>query len=69
MIGLLLVEDNTKLRSALGSGLEATGEVKVIFACASGEEALEYCWEISQQAFPQPIQRRLLLSLLHRLFK
>ena len=43
MIGLLLVEDNTKLRSALGSGLEATGEVKVIFACASGEEALEYC--------------------------
>jgi DNA-binding NarL/FixJ family response regulator len=43
MINLLIVEDNLKLRSALKSGLEASGEAKVRFACASGEEALEYC--------------------------
>lgn len=43
MINLLIVEDNPKLRSALKSGLETTGEVQVLSACASGEEALEYC--------------------------
>jgi DNA-binding NarL/FixJ family response regulator len=43
MISLLIVEDNLKLRSALKSGLETTGEVKVLFVCTSGEEALEYC--------------------------
>jgi len=43
MITLLLVEDNIKLRNALKSGLEATGEVQVSFACGSGEEALDYC--------------------------
>ena len=49
MIGLLIVEDNPKLRSALKSGLEATREVKVLSACNSGEEALEYCLEIPQK--------------------
>ena len=49
MIGLLIVEDNPKLRSALKSGLEATREVKVLSACNSGEEALEYCLEIHQK--------------------
>ncbi len=40
---LLIVEDNAKLRPALVKGLDATGEVKVVFACASGEEALAFC--------------------------
>jgi len=43
MITLLLVEDNIKLRNALESGLEATGEVQISYACGSGEEALDYC--------------------------
>ena len=40
---ILLVEDNEKLRPALASGLEATGEVKVLLSCDSGEKALEFC--------------------------
>jgi DNA-binding NarL/FixJ family response regulator len=47
MINLLLVEDNQKLRSALKSGLEATGEVKVVYDCASAEGAMEYCLGVS----------------------
>jgi DNA-binding NarL/FixJ family response regulator len=43
LINLLLVEDNAKLRSALRSGLEATGEVRTIHDCDSGEAALEFC--------------------------
>ena len=43
MIELLIVEDNPKLRPALGSGLESTGKVTVAHSCASGEEALEFC--------------------------
>jgi DNA-binding NarL/FixJ family response regulator len=43
MLDLLLVEDNTKLRAALTSGLDGTGAVHVVFDCDSGEEALEYC--------------------------
>lgn len=43
MLKLLLVEDNEKLRPALGIGLEATGAVRVVGACASGEEALTLC--------------------------
>ena len=42
---LLLVEDNDNLRAALKAGLEATGQVSVALACASGEEALAYCLE------------------------
>jgi DNA-binding NarL/FixJ family response regulator len=45
MLKLLIVEDNTKLRSALKTGLEATGAVKVTFTCGSGEEALGRCLE------------------------
>ena len=41
MLNLLLVEDNDKLRPALRQGLEATGEVHVVDACASGEEAVK----------------------------
>ncbi len=43
MIQLQIVEDNPNLRPALQSGLEDTGKVTVVHACASGEEALEYC--------------------------
>lgn len=43
MLKLLLVEDNEKLRPALGVGLEATGAVRVVGACGNGEEALTLC--------------------------
>jgi DNA-binding NarL/FixJ family response regulator len=42
-VQLTLVEDNPSLRTALQTGLEATREVSVVFACDSGEAALEYC--------------------------
>ncbi len=58
MLDLLLVEDNPKLRSGLKSGLEETGEVRVIHDCASGEEALAYCLdeasETSEDLLGQP---------------
>jgi DNA-binding NarL/FixJ family response regulator len=41
MLNLLIVEDNERLRSALKPGLEATGMVRVLYDCASGEEALD----------------------------
>lgn len=41
-LSLLLVEDNPNLRAALQKGLEATGHVRVLHTCASGEEALEF---------------------------
>lgn len=41
LIRLLVVEDNPRLRPALSEGLEATGSVRVVHACTSGEEALE----------------------------
>ena len=43
MLRLLLVEDNPKLQSALRAGLQATQAVTVVYACASGEDALTYC--------------------------
>ncbi len=45
MLDLLLVEDNEKLCTALKSGLEATGEVRVLGHCDSGEAALTFCLE------------------------
>jgi len=42
-VRLLIVEDHPRLRPALGEGLAATGSVSVVHACATGEEALEYC--------------------------
>jgi DNA-binding NarL/FixJ family response regulator len=41
MLYLLLVEDNDKLRPALKQGLEATGDVRVMADCASGEAAIQ----------------------------
>lgn len=43
MLECLIVEDNAHLRAALVSGLEATKEVHVVYDCASGEDALEFC--------------------------
>jgi DNA-binding NarL/FixJ family response regulator len=43
MLNLLLVEDNDRLRAALTAGLQATGEVRVVYDCDAGEAALEYC--------------------------
>jgi DNA-binding NarL/FixJ family response regulator len=45
MLDMLLVEDNLRLQEALKIGLEATGEVRVIGACTTGEAALEFCLE------------------------
>src|SRR5688500_14619232 len=41
MIDLMLVEDHERLRPALAAGLEATGQVRVVYACGTGEEAVE----------------------------
>jgi len=43
MIDLLLVEDNDNLRPALAAGLDATGTLRVVHDCGSGEDALAYC--------------------------
>lgn len=43
MLDLLVVEDNERLRSALGPGLEATGAVRVVGSCGTGEAALALC--------------------------
>jgi DNA-binding NarL/FixJ family response regulator len=42
-ITLLLVEDNERLQPALEAGLNATGVVQVVGACAAGEDALSQC--------------------------
>jgi DNA-binding NarL/FixJ family response regulator len=43
MLTALLVEDNSTLRAALATGLEATGEVRVAGQTDSGEAALAAC--------------------------
>jgi len=53
---LLLVEDNHRLRPALASGLEATGAVRVIGTCGSGEEALDLCLADPPQAIVMDVQ-------------
>ena len=50
MLKLLIVEDNPKLRTALKSGLEATGEIHVVHDCESGETALDYCLKTSEDS-------------------
>ncbi len=54
MLKLLLVEDNHNLRTALKSGLEATGRVQVIGNCESGEAALEFCLQQAPEAILMP---------------
>lgn len=55
-ISLLIVEDNHKLRLALKSGLQDTGEVAVAHDCDSGEEALEYCLSEQPEAVLMDVQ-------------
>ncbi len=43
MIDLLIVEDNERLRPALVTGLEATGSVRIVGNCGTGEDALSLC--------------------------
>jgi DNA-binding NarL/FixJ family response regulator len=53
-LSLLIVEDNASLRTALQSGLEAAGGVRVVFACDSGEAALEYLIDAGRNAAGHP---------------
>ncbi len=56
MINLLLVEDNEKLRIAMKSGLNTTGEVNVCEDCDSGEKALEICLENTPDVIIMDVQ-------------
>ncbi len=56
MLNLLLVEDNTNLRAALKSGLEATREVRVVHDCDNGEAALAFCLEQPPDAILMDVQ-------------
>jgi DNA-binding NarL/FixJ family response regulator len=44
-LDLLLVEDNARLRAALMTSLGETGALRIVHACDSGEEAVEYSLE------------------------
>jgi DNA-binding NarL/FixJ family response regulator len=63
MIGILIVEDNSRLRSALKTGLQATGEVQVLYDCDSGEAALEYCLEFNQRDHPDRLIDAVLMDV------
>lgn len=56
MLNVLLVEDNTNLRPALKTGLDSTREVRVIYDCASGEEALDFCRQTAPDAILMDVQ-------------
>jgi DNA-binding NarL/FixJ family response regulator len=55
-MNLLLVEDNPNLREALARGLEATASVRVVHACARGEEALAFCLQAAPDAILMDVQ-------------
>lgn len=59
MIAIILVEDNTRLRQALKSGLELPGKAHVVFDCDTGEAALAYCLE----AQPNPAETVILMDV------
>ncbi len=52
LISLLIVEDNLRLRPALAEGFNATGAVRVVGACDTGEAALEACLADASNALP-----------------
>jgi DNA-binding NarL/FixJ family response regulator len=56
MIDLGLVEDHERLRPALAAGLEATGQVRVVFGCGTGEEAVARCVQRAPQAVLMDVQ-------------
>jgi DNA-binding NarL/FixJ family response regulator len=43
MLSVLLVEDNPHLRPALKAGLEATGDISIVYDCSRGEEVFDFC--------------------------
>ncbi len=56
MLDLLVVEDNDRLRPALAAGLEGTGAVRVVYACADGEAALAFCLTMPPDAVLMDVQ-------------
>src|SRR5512138_2798494 len=56
MLTILLVEDNERLRPALAAGLSATGAVRVVADCGSGEEALGLCLKEPPTAILMDVQ-------------
>ncbi|MCB8982642.1 MAG: response regulator transcription factor [Ardenticatenaceae bacterium] len=56
MLDLLIVEDNEKLRPALKAGLAATNEVRIVYDCATGEDALEFCLADPPQVILMDVQ-------------
>lgn len=62
MIEILFVEDNDRLRAAMSTGLEETGSIKVIHACMSGEDALEFCLTHSPEAILMDVQLAKILN-------
>jgi len=56
MLTVYLIEDNDKLRPALKTGLEATGQVRVLAAVRSGEEALALCLQGAPVALLMDVQ-------------
>jgi DNA-binding NarL/FixJ family response regulator len=56
MLNLLLVEDNDKLRAAMRSGLESTGDVAIMGDTASGEQALSLCLAQAPHAILMDVQ-------------
>lgn len=56
MLTLLIVEDNERLRPALSTGLEATGNIKLLGAVPTGEEAIELCREEAPQVILMDVQ-------------
>lgn len=56
MLDVLVVEDNDRLRTALKAGLEATGAVRVISDCASGEGAVEDCLKVAPAVILMDVQ-------------
>jgi DNA-binding NarL/FixJ family response regulator len=59
MMDVLIIEDNPRLRAALKSGLQATGELKVIFDDEQGEAALDFCLKHS----PEPSRSVILMDV------
>jgi DNA-binding NarL/FixJ family response regulator len=56
MLAVIVVEDNEKLRTALKGGLNATGKVRVVYDCASGEAALGFCLHTLPSAVLMDVQ-------------
>jgi DNA-binding NarL/FixJ family response regulator len=59
MMDLLIVEDNARLRTALKSGLQATGELNVVYDGERGEAALDFCLKHS----PEPSRSVVLMDV------